>query len=511
MKRAVIYVRVSTAEQAEGGYSIEAQLEACRRYVREQGWSLAAEYVDAGKSATTASRPKLQEMLSSLVSGDPVSYVVVHKIDRLARNTLDHLGIRARLKKQDISLVSVTENLEDTPAGRMVETIIASVSAWYSENLGQEARKGMAQKARNGLWPSMAPLGYLNVRSGTGRRGESTLEIDPERGPLIRQAFDLYATGNWTLTTLQAELTTRGLRTRTGRPVSRSKLALTLRHKIYIGIVSWAEVEQKGVHQPLVPDETFDRVQMVFRDHDKAGPRLAKHNHYLRGSLYCASCGSKLTTTVAKGRFSYFFCVGTRAACRQRYVRVEEIDRQVTELYGRLRVSDKGLSRVRASLDAEIAKQTLGGAAAAARHAQRLARLQAEREMLLQAYYDKAISTDVLKTEQVRIDHEEEEIRNRVSVDRTALVKAKDLGERALRVLTECRSAYPAARDDLRRSWNRALFRAIYVGDGVVTRLELREPLQALFAAAGSNSVQSGEGRGIRTLDQGIKSPLLYR
>ncbi len=519
MKRAVIYVRVSTTEQAQGGYSIEAQLEACRRYAREQGWIVVREYRDAGESATTAARPQLRQMLTDLTSGEvSASHLVFHKYDRLARNVSDHLGIIERLKRQGIASVSATERIEDTPAGRMVSTIIASVAAWYSENLGQEAKKGMEQKAREGLWPSFAPLGYLNVRKGTGRHAESVLQPDPAIAPLVREAFELYASGRWTLTSLHAEMTRRGLRTRTGKPWSRSKLAKALSNKVYVGIVSWGEVERPGIHEPLVSQELFDRVQVTIKDHDKAGPRVRRHPHHLRGTLFCRSCGSRLCFTLAKGKgggvFPYFFCVGRskkRTECKERAVQVAEVDAQVAALYTGLKLSDSGRRQLLARLDAEIAEQEAAGVVTAARDTARLARLQSEREMLMQALYDKAISTELLKSEQARIDAEEEELRRRLAIDRTALVRARDLADRALRVLTDCAAWYGKAEAELRQAMNRALFSAIYVGDGIVRSFELREPLQALFAPWGLNSVPTGEPGGIRTHDQGIKSPLLYR
>ena len=505
MKRAVIYVRVSSREQAEGGYSIEAQLEACRRYVRERGWSLAHEYVDSGESATTASRPNLQKMLSDLSSGEQsASFVVVHKIDRLARNVADHVGIRGRLKKREISLVSVSENLEDTPSGRMVENILASVAAWYSENLGQETKKGMTQKARNGIWPTFAPIGYLNVREDAGRKAESLLALDDERAPLVRQAFELYATGQWTLTSLHAELKRRGLRTRRGVVPSRAKLAEMLKHKIYMGVVCWGGQEYTGRHEPLVSAETFARVQKVFKEHDKSGPRTTKHEHYLRGSLYCASCGSRLSSMVAKGRFPYFFCIGRmqrRTNCQEPYVPVERLERNVEEIYGRIRLSEDGRRAIAARLDRELADQSVGGAREVARYARRIAQLQAQREKLLQAYLKEAISVELLKVEQDRIDEEEADIRTRMSVDRSVLEKARQAAEVAMDLLRSCGEAYVNAKERARRNWNRALFKAIYVGDGLVKRYEYQEPLGALFAYAGSNSVHSGSPDGIRTHD----------
>ena len=98
--KAVIYLRVSTKEQAEEGYSIPAQAEACRRFVVDQGWELAHEYVDRGESARTADRPQLKAMLAYLADDPSIEVLVVHKLDRLARNLEDHAAIRAALRKR---------------------------------------------------------------------------------------------------------------------------------------------------------------------------------------------------------------------------------------------------------------------------------------------------------------------------------------------------------------------------------------------------------------------------
>ena len=200
--KAVIYLRVSTKEQAEEGYSIPAQAEACRRFIADKGWELADEYVDRGESARTADRPQLQAMLARLNDDPSIDYLVVHKLDRLARNLEDHAAIRAALRKAHVQLHSVTETLEDSASGKLVEGILASIAEFYSANLGQEIRKGMDQKAAQGGWPVRAPFGYRNVRrDGPGRRGESVLEPDPQ-APLVVWAFERYATGSLSLDAL---------------------------------------------------------------------------------------------------------------------------------------------------------------------------------------------------------------------------------------------------------------------------------------------------------------------
>ena len=266
--RCVIYLRVSTREQAENGlgeegFSIPAQREACVRHLRDKGWELVDEYSDRGESARSADRPQLKAMLARIAEDGDVDAVVVHKVDRLARNLEDHVAIRALLRRRGVALVSVTENLEETASGRLVEGIHALMAEFYSANLATEIKKGMSQKAKMGGWPHAAPLGYMNVREAIGGRQVAHIVPDPERAPHISAAFELYATGEWTLERLAAELAHRGLRNRGRRdrnvgPIGVSALASILANKAYAGIVAWDGIEYTGLHEPLTDTATFD-------------------------------------------------------------------------------------------------------------------------------------------------------------------------------------------------------------------------------------------------------------
>lgn len=205
----VIYLRVSTKEQAEGGYSISAQRDACIKYIRDKGWNLVDEYVDRGESAKTSRRPQLQEMLSRIKKQKDVQAVVVHKIDRLARNMPDHVAIKAVLSKYGATLVSVVENIDDTASGRFIEGIHALMAEFYSSNLAMEVKKGMGQKAKKGGWPYQAPVGYKNIRD---ERGEAKIIPDPEMAPLVKEAFELYATSEYSINQLHEIMAYKGLK-----------------------------------------------------------------------------------------------------------------------------------------------------------------------------------------------------------------------------------------------------------------------------------------------------------
>src|SRR5262249_15961549 len=152
-----LYARVSTEKQAEKDLSIPAQLAAMREYAIQHGWIVLEEFVEPGASGRTADRPLLRELLARCKDGNPKADVVlVHKIDRFARNGSDYANIKTILKQHGVRLASVVENTDDSISGELIENIMASIAQFYSANLGQEARKGMRQKVLGGGWPHKA-------------------------------------------------------------------------------------------------------------------------------------------------------------------------------------------------------------------------------------------------------------------------------------------------------------------------------------------------------------------
>lgn len=163
-KFAVSYLRVSTKAQTETGYdeeglSIAAQRDANQKEAEQLGAVIVAEFVDAAESAKTADRPELQAMLRFIHELGVISYVIVDKVDRLARNREDDVLINMAVRKAGAQFVSSKENIDETPSGKLLHGIIASIAEFYSANLATEAKKGMRQKAKSGGTPGHAPLG----------------------------------------------------------------------------------------------------------------------------------------------------------------------------------------------------------------------------------------------------------------------------------------------------------------------------------------------------------------
>lgn len=495
--RALIYLRVSTKEQAEAGgeaegYSIPAQREACRRKAEALGAVVIEEFADRGESAKTSARPELQRMLA-YVAENPVAYLIVHKVDRLARNRSDDVQIHMALKNAGVTLVSCSENIDETPSGMLLHGIMSSIAEFYSRNLANEVIKGSVQKAKAGGTIGKAPTGYLNVRKIENGREVRTVEIDPVRGPLMRYAFEAYATGEWTLRNLLAEITRRGLDTTPGprtpsKPLVLSHFHRLLQHPYYKGIVRYRGVEYPGKHEPLVSEATWERVQELLAQKGRSGEKQRQHHHYLKGSLFCGTCGSRLVVSHAKNRhgtiYPYFICMGRqqkRTDCTQSAIRIEEAEALVEDHYRTIQPSQQLLDDLRDLILDELEKQR--GDAETERDLQRrrIRNLTDERKKLLDAHYADAIPLDLLKTEQDRIASELTAAEERLAAVDIGFETVETNLARAIDFAADWNSAYLAAGPTLRRQLNQAIFKKLWIDDTGRVTSEFTEPFETLL------------------------------
>ena len=472
----LIYLRVSTKEQAQTneteGYSIAAQRKACTKYVQEKGWNLIDEYTDRGESARSAHRPMLQEMLKRVKEDKNINAVVVHKIDRLARNLKDHVEITATLQKAKVGLVSVVENIEDTASGKLVEGIHAIVAEFYSSNLAAEVQKGMLEKVKQGGWPHQAPLGYKNIREGT--RNIASVIPDPETAPHIKEAFKLYATGDFSLDHIREFLQNHGLTNKKDgkKPMAHVTVSNMLTNPFYTGVVRYKGIEYPGQHEPLISRQLFQKVKSIYevRNHGVA-VRTRKNNHYLKGTLYCADCGSLLSIDTAKGKYTYFFCLGTkrgRGCTHTKHVVAADIEAQVEELYENVQMSKATAKKLSKRFDEELVSKQATNAMEKKLLAKRIGKLADEQTKLMNAYYAEAIPLHLLKKEQARIESEMATSENRLEILNAQLGELREVLDLALEIATQCGFGYKTASDNVRRFYNKAFFEKIFVKDGKI-------------------------------------------
>jgi len=496
-KVAVSYLRVSTREQAyrggeREGFSIPAQREANKHKAASLGAIVVKEFVDRGASAKTANRPELQGMLE-YVAENPVDYVIVHKVDRLARNRADDVEINQALEKAGVRLVSTTESIDETPSGMLLHGIMSSIAEFYSRNLANEVMKGMTQKARGGGTISRAPLGYRNIRTVDSEGREArTVAVDEQRAPLMRLAFTLYATGEWTVAALAEHLAKRGLTTlATPRVPSASidegKLNKFLLNPYYKGCVSFQGALYPGKHQPLVDERTWQQVQDILAAHVN-GERTRDHPHYLKSTVYCGTCGSRLLVEISKSRsgvyYPYFMCAGRhgkRTNCKQKAVLIDEVEKRIEEHYEHIALNPDFRLEVEAMLIEEL-KSARAGSEAELRDLQRQRdKLERERDKLMQAHYEGAIPVELLKREQDRIAKGLLEITTKLEATNLHFDIVEGNLRTALDLGQNCAQAYKSAPDHIRRQFNQVFFQRILVNPDTSVNAELAPPFDSLL------------------------------
>ena len=494
---AVSYLRVSTKEQAEKGgqaegFSIPAQREANQRKADQLGATIIEEFVDAGESARKADRPELMRMIQ-YVAKHKTNYCIVHKVDRLARNRADDVTIHLALKDAGVTLVSATENIDETPSGMLLHGIMSSIAEFYSRNLATEVVKGLSQKAARGGTVTKAPIGYRNVgvRDEFGREVR-TVEIDEERAPLVRWAFQVFASGDWTTSQLHQELVARGLTTaasprRPSRPIGKSSVHRMLTNPYYKGSVRYQGVTYAGAHEAIVPNEVWDQVQTVLGTHRSAADATQVHEHYLKGTVFCGQCGSRLLVCNAKSSqgtiYPYFVCAsrhGGRGDCTRQAMLIEQVERLVERFYTKVQIDPETIEAVSAMIHARFDEMMAEGAAELADLASRRTQLEGEQQKLLQAHYAGAIPLDLLKREQDRITASLETIEHRITAHDGHYAAARENLDDSLKLLSNAADIYEHADDANRRLLNQALFMAIYIVEDNDVHVGYRNPYDGL-------------------------------
>ena len=416
-------------------------------------------------------------MLAYLAQDGRVDYVIVHKLDRLARNRADDVEITRAFDEAGVRLVSTSENIDQTPGGMLLHGIMSSIAEFYSRNLAAEVVKGLGEKARAGGTIGRAPLGYLNKqgRDSQGRQAR-WVDIDPVRGPLITQAFTEYATDRWTLSTLTDHLTAHGLTTvptpsRPSHPLGHNKLLAILRNPYYRGIVTYQGVQYPGTHQPLIDEATWQRVQTILSQH-RHGERQRIHNHHLKTTVRCGQCGGRLIIHNAKARnghiYPYFVCSYRqrhRDQCSFKAVLIDDVDHAVADLYRYIRITPDErraiATRLRGELDRLYARQRT--------HTQKLTAhartLKAQQAKLLEAHYADAVPLDLFKAEQTRLTRELDHVTRELAALTADREHLEHRLEEALALLEHCHRLYthPNTPPSLKKLLNTVFFTDILI------------------------------------------------
>ena len=322
--RYFLYARKSTDEPDRQILSIEAQLAELRDYAIKQGLTIAREFIE-NKTAKEPGREVFNEMVAGLEQGAAQGIIAWHP-DRLARNSIDGGRI--------IYLVDLGKVLElkfptfwfdRTPQGKFMLSIAFGQSKYFIDNLSENVKRGLRQKLRNGILPTLAPLGYLNDTKN------HTIVVDQEMAPLVRRTFELYATGRYPLRELRRIMNAQGLNKRRNKELAVSNYQRLLINPFFYGLIKYLGEFYEGKHKPLISKALFDKCQEVMRNKSRRTRVKGLKPYVYRGVFRCPDCGCFITTETQKGH-NYLHCTKRKRSCDQPYVREEEIGKQIRSL-----------------------------------------------------------------------------------------------------------------------------------------------------------------------------------
>lgn len=348
--RVALYARFSSDNQRSE--SIDAQVRAMEAYCQQHRYVIVKTYVDEAKSATSDRRPAFQEMIHDSSNGN-FNIVLVHKLDRFARNRYDSAIYKRELKKNGVAVYSVLENLDDSPESIIMESVLEGMGEYYSQNLAREVMKGMRETAlqckHTGGKP---PLGY-DVDPESHK-----LVVNPREAEIVRLVFGMYSRGMGYSPILE-ELHNRGWVTKNGKSFQKNSLYSILTNQKYKGTYIFNRSSAKsmmgtrnthlsknedeiividGGCPQIVDTETFEKVQARIQGNvHKGGRGNAKTSYLLSGKIFCKECGRAMVGNARisgrnKQRYITYRCPSKRYNCSNKEINRDYLESYVIEL-----------------------------------------------------------------------------------------------------------------------------------------------------------------------------------
>jgi DNA invertase Pin-like site-specific DNA recombinase len=418
--KALIVSRVSTEEQKDAGNSLPAQTERLKSYCSRKSLEIDKEF-SFDESAYKNKRDTFDEVVRYIQESKIKLAVCFDKVDRLSRNVFDkRVSLLYEMAVNDqIELHFASEGQIIGPSMSAVEKFQFGMSLglakYYSDAISDNVKRAFEQKRRNGDWNGKPRIGYINSLDVNGKKD---IVLDPERAHLVERLFILYASGNYSLTTLHTEITKLGLRSVDGNVLSRSNIDLILKDPFYYGTARSKKYGTYPHHYPrIITLELYERCQAVSRKRSNATWKPLSEDFIFKGLLHCKNCGCVMTPEKKKGKFIYYSCTNAKRICKRVYVPEKDLLKPLMDVFEafaaipedvEVRLTDE----LRANNESEVVY-----------HKKELARIRAEYDRvqnrvdgLMDLLLDKSITKDEydkklqqLKDQQYRLDLEAEE------------------------------------------------------------------------------------------------------
>lgn len=411
MEKVAIYVRVSTKEQAEEGYSIDEQLDRLRKYCDARDWTVANEYVDAGYSGSNIERPAMKNLIHD-IEKKKVDMVLVYKLDRLSRSQRDTLYlIEDIFIKNGVAFTSLKESLDtSTPYGIAVIGILSAFGQLERSVITERMSMGREARAKEGLWHGggFDPIGYDYI--------DGQLVINDYEAMQIRKIYDMFESGA-SICEIRNFMHSR-FTNKHGSWHSSSSIRSVLETPIVAGKIKCGDEYVDGQHEIIIPLERFERVQNILAERRKklTGSRknAFKRTSLLGGLLFCGNCGARYyIVTIPSGRkeeskklLRYYYCYSRRKVnkkmvidpnCKNLAMREDRMNKIIIDEILKLRLVPDDVDEIVKSKDAEKDKATIEN---------KIKELNAQQKKLIDLYTMGTIPQDMISDKMDALNNE---------------------------------------------------------------------------------------------------------
>lgn len=506
MRNAIAYTRVSSRRQVDDGNSLDTQKQILTEYARRNNIKINKWFVEEGESAKTADRTMLKKMLEySIKHKGENSLLLIYKVNRLARNSMDFYTLKETFAKCGLRVFSVNEHFEDTPIGRAMEGVTSIFAQLDNEQRAEVCKDGMVNAVREGRWCWPAPMGYVNGRDRDYKRN---LVLDPRDKyvDILRSSWYLIATGS--SETEARNIVNAKLKEAGYKEIPRNSFSRMLANKIYIGVIeSFGLSIQSKTIPPMIEEETFYKVRDILSGNKNLGKKYIKHNdkYPLRGILYCKE-GHKMTASSPKGRtkrYPKYHCPICRGEHTANYS-VEEVDEKFLDYIKDFKMSRDIKEALKTAIELNLADTIKNNGKTRENFEKRLTEISAEKKEIVRKNLKGIVSDKTTQEMLCEYECEETEIRLKLNEMEDDVEDVEELMEFGVNKLSNLAETFKEIEDpEIRFRFQKWLFPAGLMYDGEkfgTTRIPMILQIKrTALAGVSSSIVPFGDPTGNRT------------
>lgn len=420
IKRAVAYARYSSNNQREE--SIDAQLRAINDYCNKENVDLIEEYFDEAQTGKNDGRDDFQKMVNAILKGHiVVDAVLVHKFNRFARNKYDSALYKKRLREIGVRVVSVTQKIDDTPEGEMLEGFIEVIDEYYSANLALEVKKGLKENALKGKYTGgKIPYGLRVDEDGFFCPDEKT-------APIVRRIFELYAEGT-PKAAICKMLNEQGYRNQYGRFFNTRTIYDMLRNEKYVGVYIYRHTHEETIKlegvikNPIISAELWDKVTALRQVKSKPKFREQKRYYYLTGKTVCGCCGSTYCgagskKTTATNTAAYYKCSGkvkAKNGCKNTSLNKEYYEQKIVDKVTEAVFTPERVREIAEQVYKQLEAERKAPLIPTAKLKRQLADVKAQQAELLDIMLNSKISRDILEAKEAALAAEQKTLEKNI-------------------------------------------------------------------------------------------------